>query len=85
MIVVSDTSPISNLLIIGRIELLRDIYGRVVIPTAVATELRVLDEHRQALEDLDWIDTVTLKDRNLFSTLIDTLDAGEAEAIGLSV
>lgn len=67
MIVVSDTSAISNLLLIGRGELLRDLYGRVVIPSAVATELRALDDHRFVLEDLDWIDIVELKDRNLFS------------------
>ena len=40
MLVVSDTSPILNLVAIERLELLRDLYGIVVIPPAVSTELR---------------------------------------------
>jgi predicted nucleic acid-binding protein len=39
MIVVSDTSPIHYLLLIDRIHLLPDLFGRVVIPPAVAREL----------------------------------------------
>jgi uncharacterized protein len=39
MIVVSDTSPISNLAAIGQLELLQKLYGNVIIPTAVYQEL----------------------------------------------
>ena len=85
MIVVSDTSPISNLLLIGRIELLRHLYNWVVIPAAVASELQAIPGHRRDLEVLEWIETVALNDRGLYSTLIEDLDEGEAEAIGLSV
>lgn len=85
MIVVSDTSAISNLLIIGRIDLLRQLYRRVVIPETVADELRVIATHRTALGELDWIETVELRDKALYTLLIETLDKGEAEAIGLSV
>ena len=35
MIVVSDTSAISNLLVIGQLELIQQIYQQVVIPPAV--------------------------------------------------
>ena len=35
MIVVSDTSAISNLLVIGQLELIQQIYQQVVIPSAV--------------------------------------------------
>ena len=37
---VSDTSPISNLAMIGRLKLLREQFGEVWIPRAVAEELR---------------------------------------------
>jgi uncharacterized protein len=40
-VVVSDTSAISNLLSIGRVELLRQLFGNVLIPPAVASELAV--------------------------------------------
>ena len=42
MRVVSNTSPISNLAIIGRLSLLRQRYGRVAVPPEVARELRAL-------------------------------------------
>lgn len=47
MIVVSDTSPVSNLIQIGHEGLLVELFGRVVIPPAVAREL--LLEHRPLL------------------------------------
>lgn len=85
MIVVSDTSPVTNLLLIGKLDLLRGIFGRVIIPAAVAAELYVIDDHRQALEDLDWIEVAELNDRSLFDSLTKTLDVGEAEAIAISI
>ncbi|MEK7403680.1 MAG: hypothetical protein AAB225_01100 [Acidobacteriota bacterium] len=39
MIVVSDTSPILNLALIGRLDLLAALYGQVLIPRAVFEEL----------------------------------------------
>lgn len=35
MIVVSNTSPISNLAAIGRLDLLQQLYGKILIPPAV--------------------------------------------------
>jgi predicted nucleic acid-binding protein len=39
MIVVSDTSPLSNLFIIQRLDILQKLYGKVVVPHAVMNEL----------------------------------------------
>jgi predicted nucleic acid-binding protein len=39
MIVVSDTSPITALLAVEKMELLKQLFGEVVIPNAVETEL----------------------------------------------
>jgi predicted nucleic acid-binding protein len=39
MIVVSDTSPLNYLVVIGQQELLPSLFGRVILPTAVAREL----------------------------------------------
>ena len=39
MIVVSDTSPITNLAAIGQVDLLRHLYGQVYLPDAVFVEL----------------------------------------------
>ena len=40
MIIVSDTSPLSNLAIVGYLSLLQQIYNKVIIPQGVAEELR---------------------------------------------
>ncbi len=40
MIVVSDTSPLNYLILIGEEELLPKLFGRVVIPNAVFGELQ---------------------------------------------
>jgi hypothetical protein len=59
MIVVSDTSPLSNLALVDSLFLLREIYNTVVIPQAVAEELsNEQDEDQQiaAVLSLDWIE-----------------------------
>ena len=40
MVIVSDTSPISNLLIVGELELLRCLFGEVIIPPEVFQEIQ---------------------------------------------
>jgi len=40
MIVIADTSPLNYLILLRHVEVLRALYGRVVIPQAVARELR---------------------------------------------
>jgi predicted nucleic acid-binding protein len=40
MLVVADTTPINYLVLIGQIRLLASLYEQVVIPSAVAAELR---------------------------------------------
>jgi uncharacterized protein len=42
MVVISDTSPIANLLLIGRLDLLNAIFGNVIIPAMVDSEIRAL-------------------------------------------
>ena len=44
MIIVSDTSPLSNLFIIQRLDLLQQLYGKIIIPEAVMNELLELEK-----------------------------------------
>jgi len=86
---VSNTSPVSNLAIIGRLALLRQKFGQVVIPEAVARELSALDHAggrasvEAALRD-GWLVVERLSDRRLLSVLRTRIDEGEAEAIELA-
>jgi predicted nucleic acid-binding protein len=85
MIVVSDTSPISNLLQIGEINILRRIFRRIIIPAEVFAEICRIEGHREFLLKQDWIETATLSDTKLKNRLLKDLDNGEAEAIALAV
>ena len=58
MIVVSNTSPISNLAAIGQLELLQQLYGNIIIPPAVYQELinsGDTDPATLAVQTVDWI------------------------------
>lgn len=89
MRVVSNTSPISNLAIAGRLDLLRAKYGAVVIPEAVRRELLRLAHPagaaavRQAFAE-GWLVTEAVADRTLIPVLRARVDEGEAEAIELA-
>lgn len=84
MIVVADTSPLNYLLSIGCVDVLPQLYGRVLIPRAVHDELRntsAPDAVRTWAQDLpNWIEvrSVALIPLNV------ELDAGEHAAISLA-
>ena len=89
MIIVSDTSPLSNLAIVGYLSLLQQIYNKVIIPQAVAEELRSASDEENLIAgvlSLDWIEVVSAKNLELISVLQNNhnLDRGEAEAIALA-
>lgn len=89
MRVVSNTSPICNLAVIGRLDLLRRKFGKVVIPEAVARELSALD-HANGLASIEaavregWLVVERVSDRRLLPVLRRRIDEGEAEAIELA-
>lgn len=80
MIVVSDTSVITALIQIGRVELLSELFGTVVIPQAVAAELAVCHVGLPA-----WIQVREVRSRRTVRQWADALDAGESEAITLAL
>ena len=79
MIVVSDTSPLTALLQVGRGELLPALFHEVVVPAAVRDELL---RFHQSLPD--YIGVRTIQDQHLAESLSDMLDVGEAQAIVLA-
>lgn len=90
MPVVSNTSPVLNLAIIGQLSLLREQFGEIWIPAAVLEELRVEEDLPgsqavgEALE-AGWLRVEEVKDQALAQVLQRDLDRGEAEAIVLAV
>ena len=90
MPVVTDTSPIMNLAIIGELSLLRDQFGEVLIPRAVLEELRVEENlpGSQSVRDAlkaGWIRIEAVKLDPLVRAMERDLDKGEAEAIALAM
>jgi predicted nucleic acid-binding protein len=89
MLVVSNTSPLSNLAIIGRLHLLRDRYKAITIPSKVQEELEALrhPEGRSLIRDaLDasWLLVESLPKSIDLSSYLERADPGECEAIALA-
>lgn len=88
MIIVSDTTSISNLIQIGELELLKQLYKEVIIPKEVYEELLVLTDLGFPIEDklrAGWIITREVKSHQLIKKFQQELDKGEAEAIALAI
>ncbi len=90
MRVVSNTSPIMNLAIIDRLDLLSQQFTEVLIPSEVLAELiPVTDfpevETIQHALQTGWLQVVELKGQNLKRVLRLELDEGEATAIALTL
>lgn len=87
MIIVSDTSVISALFSINQLDLLRKIYGTVIIPQIVFDELEVLKEFGYDLAPIynaNWLKIVNPTDNTLEKELNVFLDKGESSAIALA-
>lgn len=88
MIVVSDTSALSNLALIDHLWLLEAIYQAVIIPEVVANELAAAcNSSISTILQLGWIQTQPLTNSQLADQLQQErgLDAGEANAIALAL
>jgi len=73
MVVVADTSPINYLILIAQIELLKQLYTRILIPPAVVAELKhpiapkpVRDWADNAPE---WVEVLSPKSRLMLAQL----------------
>ena len=88
MIIVSNTSPIINLAAIGQLELLRRIYGKVIVPQAVYDEVVVAGAGQpgaKELQESNWFEVKTVQNKHLSKALKLELHDGEAEAIAIAV
>lgn len=86
MIVIADNSPLSALAEIGQLELLKRLYGRIIITESVAREAvhpRAPLALREWIESCsDWLERVT--DPTDFLPETSALGAGEASSISLA-
>ena len=88
MSVVSNASPLISLARIGRLDLLRQLYGELFIPEAVWHEVVIEGVGQPGADEVKaatWIKTQSVTNTPLISALRQELDAGEAEAIALTL
>ncbi len=88
MIVVSDTSPVANLILIGKLVLLEQLFGEILIPTAVHNEilkLKPLGHNISVYEKAHWIKIRDAENQSKADELMQHLDEGESEAIALAL
>jgi len=88
MIVVSNTSPLTNLASIGQFEVLQRLYKQLEIAEAVWDELNWGGKQWPGRDDTakaDWIHRNSIKNRDLVAALMRDLDRGEAESIALAL
>lgn len=86
MIVVSDTSPLNVLVRIGHVEVLRTLFGTVIIPPAVVSELShagtpKIVRHWMAARP-DWLE---VRAPSRIDSTLELDDPGEVEAISLAL
>lgn len=87
MLIVSDTTPLHYLIVLGKAELLPNLFGEIIIPEAVFREMN----HERTPEIVRaWVDSLPMwiKVETPARTIVETiggLGAGETEAIALAL
>jgi predicted nucleic acid-binding protein len=86
MIVVSNTSPLTNLAAIGQFDLFRLLFHEIILPEAVIGELSAGGVEWPGFGEVKgaaWVVTRAVTDRQLVDALRLDLDRGEAETVAL--
>ncbi|HEX2643847.1 MAG TPA: DUF3368 domain-containing protein [Thermoanaerobaculia bacterium] len=83
--VVLNNTPLVALWSIGRLDLLRELFGEVIIPLAVEAEFLAIDRsvREKSLADAPWVRTVGLAQPRR-ALAFAGLDQGEAEVLALA-
>ena len=86
--VVSDTSPLLNLALIERLDLVREQFSTVVVPEQVWDELMDGEDgvdRLRSVHDDGLLEIVTVEDTPLFAEFRRDLDIGEAAALAYAI
>jgi predicted nucleic acid-binding protein len=83
-IVISNATPIISLCSVGYEYILKELFTRILISQAVDMELRVLDKPGARFGDLEWVEIVPVRNKEIILFLRKDIDTGEAETIALA-
>jgi len=87
MIVVANATPLIGLTRIGRLAVLKDLFGSVLVPRAVNDEVVTDAPDRPGASEVhqaDWIKVFSVIDRTKVDYRRSDLDPGEAEVLVLA-
>lgn len=84
MIVISNTTPIISLSAIGRLDILKSLFGKVLIAEAVYDEIKAKQQYGYNEIAFDFIEVRAIKGHMYKDFLLTELDSGEAETIILA-
>ncbi len=82
--IVSDASPIIVLLKTNNLSILKDLFEKITIPTAVYKEITAKEQEKIIFDKIDWIKKRNIKNTQENVLLEKLIDKGEAEAIILA-
>ena len=88
MIVISNSSALINLVIIERLDLLREKFGEIIVPQAVWQEVVIEGAGKPGAKEVEranWIRVKEVTNKPLVQLLEQKLDDGESEAIALAL
>lgn len=85
MVVISDTTTITNLIQINLLDILPKLYNEVLIPVAVYNELLRFDGQKTIINSSNWLKPLEVEHTQHLVFLLESLDEGEAEAIALAI
>ncbi|WP_297495138.1 DUF3368 domain-containing protein [Thermococcus sp.] len=87
MKVVSNSGPLIALAKVGKLYVLRELFGKIIIPRAVWIEVVEKGRGKPGSDEVasaEWIEVVEVKDRLSVDILRSEIEIGEAEAIVLA-
>ena len=90
-IVIFNSSPLINLSKIKSLNLIKKIYGQIIIPEAVKEEVVVSGRNKEKVEKIvkliekDIIKIVKVKNRSLVKSFQINLDYGESEVLAMAI
>lgn len=83
-IIISNATPIISLCSVGFEYIMEELFHRILISQAVDMELRALDKPGSCFSDLEWVEVVPVKNKEIILFLEKDIDKGEAETIALA-
>ena len=86
--IVSNSSPLMNLAIVGHLDLFSKLFEKITVPQEVREELVVEGKGKpgaKLIEQANWVEIKKVENHSLVQLLNKDLDRGEAAAIALAV